>query len=245
MGIPDVLVSGLLLIASSLLIFLFGHPRLIARTETETNKITSLSFSDLGLLLSIVWFYFLSFPLASKNISSWMLLMFLIVSCLLIIFRKHRKITTARKIRSDLPILLDTLVLGIGAGQTLMSSFLIAQRTLPESSPLKSEINKLMTDQEIGLSQVESLKKLKSRLGDPQSDIFLDALIQANKLGTPIGKILREQSDRLRVFLLLEGEQYANTLSIKLLIPLLIFIFPASFLVILSPIIIFVLEQTF
>jgi len=244
MGMPDVFVSGLLLIASSLLIFLFGYPRFITRNEIETNKITSLSFHDLGLSFSVIWFYFLSFPLTSKNISSWMLLTFLIFWCLLFIFKKHKKITAARKMRSDLPILLDTLVLGIGAGQTLMSSFLIAQRTLPENSSLKTEINKLMTDQEIGLSQVESLKKMKSRLDDPQSDIFLDALIQANKLGTPIGKILREQSDRLRVFLLLEGEQYANTLSIKLLIPLLIFIFPASFLVILIPIIIFVLEQT-
>jgi len=244
MGIPDILVSGLLLIASSSLIFLFCYPRFITKSETETNKITSFIFSDLGLSLSIIWFYFLSFPLSSNKLSSWILVTFLIVSCLLIIFRKHRKITTARKIRNDFPILLDTLVLGIGAGQTLMSAFLIAQRTLPENSPLKADINKLATDQEVGLSQVESIKNLKARLNDPQSDIFLDALIQANKLGTPIAKILREQSDRLRVFLLLEGEQHANTLSIKLLIPLLIFIFPASFLVILSPIIIFVLEQT-
>jgi tight adherence protein C len=53
-----------------------------------------------------------------------------------------------------------------------------------------------------------------------------------------MGVMLREQSARLREQMILEGEKFANTASIKILIPLLFFIFPAAFLVIFSPVIV-------
>jgi tight adherence protein C len=100
----------------------------------------------------------------------------------------------------------------------------------------------LKRDTELGTSHSEALARLQERIGLPGSDAALEAIIQALTLGTPVERVLREQSKRMRENLILEGEQFANTLSVKLLAPLFLFILPASFLVILSPVIVALLE---
>ena len=149
--------------------------------------------------------------------------------------RRHRR---RELLRRDLPTMLDSLVLGVEAGHALIPALMGSAEILGEKSPLTAEINRLKHDVELGASHPEAIDRMRERLGLSTADAALGAISQALLLGTPIGRTLKEQSGRIRESLILDGEQFANTLSVKLLIPLLLFIFPASFLVILSPIIV-------
>jgi tight adherence protein C len=91
---------------------------------------------------------------------------------------------------------------------------------------------------QVGCPTDRALEKFRQWLDSPEAEAPITAISQAIAHGTPLGKVLREQSKRMREYLILDGEQFANTLSVKILIPLLFFIFPASFLVIFSPVIV-------
>jgi tight adherence protein C len=82
------------------------------------------------------------------------------------------------------------------------------------------------------------MEKFGQWLGISEAELAITAISQAIVHGTPLGKVLRDQSTRIREHLILSGEQFANTVSVKILIPLLFFIFPACFLVIFSPVIV-------
>lgn len=157
-------------------------------------------------------------------------------------FKRAKVLKRKENMRIDLPTLLDSLVLNVAAGLALMPAFLTSGKVLSQKSPLRQEIEFLKRDIELGVSHAQALERLKDRIGLPGADAALEAIILALTLGTPIEKVLREQSRRMREQLLLEGERFANILSIKLLAPLFLFILPASFLVILSPVIIALLE---
>jgi tight adherence protein C len=173
----------------------------------------------------------------SKIIPGFFILMFSVF-----VFRRARVLRRKETIRRDLPTLLDSLVLNVAAGLSLMPAFLTSSKVLSSKSPLREEIDLLKRDTELGTSHSEALARLQERIGLPGSDAALEAIIQALTLGTPVERVLREQSKRMRENLILEGEQFANTLSVKLLAPLFLFILPASFLVILSPVIVALLE---
>jgi tight adherence protein C len=105
-------------------------------------------------------------------------------------------------------------------------------------SPLKVRLDELDNSMQVGCPIVKALEDFGKELSTPEAETPVLAISQAIKHGTPLVKILREQSKRMRENLILEGEQFANTVSVKILIPLLFFIFPASFLVIFSPVIV-------
>ncbi len=159
------------------------------------------------------------------------------------VFRRVKFTKRKEALRRDLPTLLDSLVLNVAAGIALMPAFLTASKILSGKSPLREEIDLMKRDTELGTSHVEALARLQERISVPGADTALEALIQALTLGTPVERVLREQSRRMRENLILDGEQFANTLSVKLLAPLFLFILPASFLVILSPVIVALLEN--
>jgi Flp pilus assembly protein TadB len=157
--------------------------------------------------------------------------------------RRRRQARLSEGVRRELPTLLDALVLNIETGQALIPSFLEAQAVLDPAGPLFSEISRLESDLRLGLPQMEALARMRDRLPVPELEGFLGGIIQALELGTPVAKVLREQSSRMREHLILEGERFANTLSLRLLGPLFLFIFPAAFLLILAPVIIALLEN--
>ncbi len=154
------------------------------------------------------------------------------------VVRRGRSRADQRHARRELPTLIDTLVLKVEAGQALIPSFLEAREILEPRGPLCRAIECLGNDLRLGTSRIQALKALRDSSPGPETGGFIDALLQAIELGTPVGRILREQSVRMREHLLMEGERFANTLSLKLLGPLFLFIFPAAFLLILSPVVI-------
>jgi tight adherence protein C len=150
---------------------------------------------------------------------------------------KHRKKRRAF-ITKELPLLLDYLVLQVESGHSIQQALRSASRLFLGSSPLHTGLLELDESMQVGCSIGQALAKFGQWLDTSEADVPIMAISQAIEHGTPLGKVLREQSKRMREYLILDGEQFANTVSVKILIPLLFFIFPASFLVIFSPVIV-------
>jgi tight adherence protein C len=150
---------------------------------------------------------------------------------------KHRKRRWAI-IAKELPLLLDYLVLQVESGHSIQQALRSGSGLFLSGGPLHTGLLELDESMQVGCSIGQALEKFGQWLDTSEADVPIMAISQAIEHGTPLGKVLREQSKRMREYLILDGEQFANTVSVKILIPLLFFIFPASFLVIFSPVIV-------
>lgn len=150
---------------------------------------------------------------------------------------KHRKKRRAIIVR-ELPLLLDYLVLQVESGHSIQQALRSASGLFLSGGHLHTGLRELDESMQVGCPIGQALEKFGLWLDTSEAETPILAISQAIGHGTPLGKVLREQSKRMREYLILDGEQFANTVSVKILIPLLFFIFPASFLVIFSPVIV-------
>lgn len=157
----------------------------------------------------------------------------------LIKLHEFRKVTLHKaSIKRDLPTLLDYLVLQVESGHSLPAALKSAPSLFRSGTPLWGCLTELDRLLKVGGSIQAALGETTRSMNNPEAEAPFQAISSAMRHGTPMGVILREQSARLREQMILEGEQFANTASIKILVPLLFFIFPAAFLVIFSPVIV-------
>ncbi len=138
-------------------------------------------------------------------------------------------------IQRSLPFLIDLLTLSVEAGVDFMSGL---QRAIErrKMDPLTEELLRMISEIQLGTSRRQALRNLADRVGLADLRSFAYALIQADELGVSIGVILRIQSDQMRQRRFDRAERLANEAPVKLLGPLMIFIFPAVFIVLLGPI---------
>ena len=213
---------------------LSGHTKPGTDVEPQAKRTAAATISatvSLAFLTSILTSRSLEIAVLSSvvTLSGWALLQ----------FHKHRRAAVRRAaIRRDLPMLLDYLVLQVESGHSLLSAMRSAPSLFKPSAPLWQGLAELDRNLKVGDTVQGALEKTSRFMDSPEAEVPFQAISSALRHGTPLGSVLREQSVRMREFMILEGEQFANTASIKILIPLLFFIFPAAFLVIFSPVIV-------
>ena len=105
-----------------------------------------------------------------------------------------------------------------------------------ETGALKEEFSILLNRIKMGKMRRDALEDMRSNLDLPELSSVLSALIRTDMLGTAPGKILRIQADTVRRKQADRAEKLAMQAPVKLLIPLIGFIFPAVFIVLLGPI---------
>jgi tight adherence protein C len=138
-------------------------------------------------------------------------------------------------IQRALPFITDLLTLSVEAGIDFMTGL---QRAIERRrmDPLTEELVRMIHEIQLGASRRVALRNLAERVNQPDIRAFAFALIQADELGVSIGLILRIQSDQMRQRRFDRAERLANEAPVKLLGPLMLFIFPAVFIVLLGPI---------
>jgi len=135
-----------------------------------------------------------------------------------------------------LPDALDLMVVCVEAGLGLNAALLRVGEELHRHCPVVSEEFLMVTkEMRAGVSRQDALRHLAER--NPVEDIqsFVAILIQTDRLGSSMAKTLRAQSDSLRTRRRQRAEEAAAKTSIKLLFPLVFFILPALFVVLLGP----------
>ena len=148
--------------------------------------------------------------------------------------RELRKGREKDLVRS-LPTYLDFLTLATQAGLNISAAVLQAVEKGPES-PLKTEFKKYMRDLRAGMSRDEALRAMADRLDISEINAFVSAVIQAEKTGASVGNTLKIQSDQRRVERFQKAEKLAMEAPVKLIFPLVVFIFPTTFIIIFFPI---------
>lgn len=149
------------------------------------------------------------------------------------------------KIRRGLPDLLDLMVVCVEAGQSLDQATARAAEEMQQTHPAVSdEIGIVVLEQRAGRTRSDAWRQLAERTDVDSVRSLSTVLIQAEQFGTSIAKTLRVHSDTLRTQRRQQVEEQAAKTTVKLVFPLVLFIFPALFVVTLGPAMI-VISETF
>ncbi len=137
------------------------------------------------------------------------------------------------EIRKALPEVIDLLVVSVEAGMGLDGA--MAKVTEKMSGPLADEMARARHETQIGKTRAQALKDMASRLEMREIKTFVAAVAQADQLGTSIVRVLRAQSVMARAAKVQSVREQAARLPVTLLFPLVFFVFPAVFVVLLGP----------
>ena len=147
-------------------------------------------------------------------------------------------------IQKGLPFVLDLLTLSVEAGIDFMAALrrCIERR---EIDPLSEELIRVVREIQLGRTRRQALRDMSTRVDLSDLRSVVNALVQADELGVSIGSILRIQADQMRRRRFERAEKKANEAPVKMLLPLMLFIFPSVFLILLGPILTRLIQQGF
>ncbi len=144
--------------------------------------------------------------------------------------RRHQEIL------SDLAFHLDLLTLTVVAGLDFGAG---VARMVEKGKPgaLRFEFATFLAQLRVGKTRAESLEAMGERVGLEALSTFLSALIQADRMGTGLGRILRLQAEQIRTDRFQRAEKAAGEAPVKMLIPLVLFIFPTIWIILGAPLV--------
>jgi tight adherence protein C len=156
----------------------------------------------------------------------------------------NRITTRQARIRRGLPDVLDLLVICIEAGLSLDQAVSRSAEELSRAQPsICDELAIVVLEQRAGCPRADAWKHFAERTNVDSVRNLVSVLVQSEKFGTSIAKTLRIHSDTLRTQRRQKVEEQAAKTTVKLVFPLVLFIFPSLFLVTLGPAAITVMES--
>ena len=132
-----------------------------------------------------------------------------------------------------LPDALDLMTICVDAGLTFNASMQKVDDKWED--PLALEFGRVIYEMQLGKSRRAALKDMAERIDVPDVTSFIAAVLQAEQLGVGIGKVLRIQSEQMRVRRRQRAEEKAQQAPVKMTFPLVFLIFPSIFVVLLGP----------
>jgi len=139
----------------------------------------------------------------------------------------------ANEVLNALPDALDLLTISVEAGLGFDAA--IVKMTEKMKGALAEEFKRAAAEQRIGKSRQESLRGIVQRVEQKELQNFISAIIQADQLGVSMSKVLRIQSEQLRLERRQRAEERAAKAPVMIMLPTIGCIFPALFIVILGP----------
>lgn len=140
------------------------------------------------------------------------------------------------RIRRSVPDTVDLLVICVDAGLGIDQAIIKVIQELGTSHPdVCGEFQQIMREQRAGKLRLDAWKSLAQRCQVPEIDGFVNMLIQTDRFGTPISKALSAYGDGLRLKRRQRAEELAAKTTVKIIFPLVLFIFPSLFIVVLGP----------
>ena len=136
-------------------------------------------------------------------------------------------------ITKSLPDSFDLVTTCVEAGLGLDAA--LARVAEKVEGPFAEELSRTLREVGMGRMRRDALQELGERTGVPDLVTFVNAVIQAEQMGTGIGQVLRVQSEQLRMRRRQRAEEMANQAPVKMVFPLVLCIFPTLFMVILGP----------
>jgi tight adherence protein C len=155
--------------------------------------------------------------------------------------REHRA-KRLRDISRSLPFYLDIVTLSVESGTNLTGALSHAVAKGP-AGPLQAELERVLSDVRAGRTRAEALRALAERIELPAIASWVAALVSAERQGSSLGPTLRAQAEQRRQERFQLAEKLAMRAPVKMLFPLLVFIFPCTFVLLLFPVAVRLLEE--
>src|SRR6266403_1893989 len=140
------------------------------------------------------------------------------------------------RILKGLPFFLDIVTMSVEGGLNLSSALQTAVDKMPPG-PLVAEVNRLLREVRAGKPRTDAMRDMASRLDFGPISSLVSALVQGEMMGSSLGPILRAQSEQRRTERFQRAEKLALEAPVKMLGPLIMCIFPCTFIVIGFPIV--------
>ena len=139
------------------------------------------------------------------------------------------------EILKALPNLLDLLTLSVEAGKDFLSALrdILAKR---KQDALTEEFMRALHEIQLGKKRQTALREMAERVRQPELMSVVGSIVQADEMGVSIGQLLKIQSDQLRMKRFSMAEKLANETPVKILFPVVVFIFPSVLILLLAPI---------
>jgi len=146
-----------------------------------------------------------------------------------------RKVVNGRikKIRKSMADVVDLIVLAIEAG--LGFDMAVGEAVDKTQGPLTDELRRVLDEVRVGKPQEDAFRDMATRCRMPELSLLVAAIAQAMRMGTGLGQALRLQATEIRERRMAYIKEQAGKLPVKMMLPLVLFIFPALFVVILGP----------
>jgi tight adherence protein C len=152
------------------------------------------------------------------------------------IFVSRRRKRVETNYRIAFPDFLDLLIVCTDAGLSINAALdRVSQEFYDAYRPFGINLSIALSEIRSGRSFPEALEKLSERLGIEEAQSFTTLIKQSIELGADIGDAMRVFANEMRSKRLLRAEEYANTLPVKMLLPLGLFIFPVLMMMVLGP----------
>ncbi|MGZ3692773.1 MAG: type II secretion system F family protein [Bdellovibrionota bacterium] len=138
------------------------------------------------------------------------------------------------EVRRAMPFVVDLLALSTEAGLDFMGAIAkVVEKAKP--SPLIQELDTMLKEIKVGSSRAEGMRNLAWRIDMMEINSFVAVLVSADEMGASIGKILRQQSEQVRLDRFIRAEKAGAGATQAILLPMILFIIPAVFIVIFGP----------
>lgn len=137
--------------------------------------------------------------------------------------------------QNALPDALDLLTISVEAGLGFDAA--VARVAKNTGGPLAQELSRLIQEMQIGVGRMEAMRAMGERTTIKDLQGFCLAMVQADQLGIPIGRVLRIQSKEMRTKRRQRAEEKAQKLPVKILFPLIFFILPCLFIIVMGPVV--------
>src|SRR5438876_651567 len=150
------------------------------------------------------------------------------------VFWLGRKIKKRQKsVLKILPDAIDLMTISVEAGLAFDGAM---QRVADKwDNELAWEFSRAISEMRVGKSKRDALREIVARTAVPDLSTFVASIIQADQLGVSISKVLRVQSEQMRIRRRQRAEEQAHKAPILMMIPMVFLIFPATYIVILGP----------
>ncbi len=151
------------------------------------------------------------------------------------LYARGEKKSRELSVRSDLPFFADLLALSTEAGLDFISAIQrIAEKA--DGRVLADELNIVLKDIKLGASRADALRGLSRRLDTGEITSFVAVLIDADATGASISQVLKDQSVQIRQQRFVNAEKAGARASQLMLVPMILFILPAVFIVVFGPV---------
>ncbi len=147
----------------------------------------------------------------------------------------EKKRTRQREIALSMPNVVDMLSLSVEAGLDFLASVRRIAEVSRDKDPFIQELSYMYQNIKLGMSTEEALVTMAERVDIQEMYSFTSILVQAQKMGSSIANVLRSQAERMRQQRFTKAERMGAVAAQKLLIPMMLCIFPILFIIIFGP----------